>query len=473
MRRRPTFALGLALGLLLGLGPAPRAARAQEVTLLTLEGGLGVPVITEQRDRFGPGPRIGAGVLRGITPWLLLGGGLDLTVLSDGQDVAVMGAEEPGAASITALTGRARVRPWTGFGDAAARGLGPFVELGAGGAITGGNVRPVVTGGMGWGFALGRFDLSPVLRWETVFETAQSLESSHAHVLSLNVQLGLFDARSSEPEPEDPVAQDRDEDGLVDDVDACPDVPEDHDGFEDADGCPDLDDDGDGIADADDGCPREPEDFDGFEDEDGCPEADNDGDGILDADDHCPLEPERVNGIDDGDGCPDHGLVELVDDHIILEERVLFGFSSAHLKADADPVVAAVVELIRQHPEWGSIRVEGHACELGPHAVNQRISEERAEAVRSALVAAGVAEDRVVAIGLGETRPRGWGESEDIHELNRRVEIFVQTRAEVNHVVSPARFGGMSVEVRPVGGPEGAAGPSDAAPLGTDDGESE
>ncbi|MEM1415708.1 MAG: OmpA family protein [Myxococcota bacterium] len=457
MFRRHVLAGGF--GLVLAFAVFPRLAAAQEVTLLTFEGGLGVPVATVQRSRFGPGPRLGVGVLRAVSPWLLVGGGLDLTVLSNGEDVGIEGAEEPGAASITSLTGRARVRPFTGFGDVAARGLGPFVELGAGGAITGGNVRPTVLGGVGWGIALGRFDLTPVLRWETIFETAQSLEESHAHVLSLNVQLALFDGRTPptaveapEPEPEPEPPSDRDDDGLLDDVDACPDVPEDADGFEDEDGCPDLDDDADGIADGDDACPREPEDHDEFEDEDGCPEPDNDGDGILDGDDHCPLESERVNGIDDEDGCPDHGLVELVDDHIILEERVLFALGSAQLKADADPVVEAVFELIRQHPEWGSIRVEGHACELGPHAVNQRISERRANAVRAALVAAGVAEDRVTAVGLGETRPRGWGESEDIHELNRRVEIFVQTRAEVSHVVSPARFGGMSVEIRTVGG---------------------
>jgi hypothetical protein len=45
----------------------------------------------------------------------------------------------------------------------------------------------------------------------------------------------------------------------------------------------DLDADADGYNDADDACPEDPEDFDGFDDEDGCPDRDNDGDGILDA----------------------------------------------------------------------------------------------------------------------------------------------------------------------------------------------
>ena len=86
----------------------------------------------------------------------------------------------------------------------------------------------------------------------------------------------------------EPNIGDRDGDGLKDDVDKCPDDPEDFDDFEDEDGCPEPDNDRDGILDVDDQCPNDPEDKDGFEDEDGCPEGnefDRDGDGILDKDD--------------------------------------------------------------------------------------------------------------------------------------------------------------------------------------------
>ena len=140
----------------------------------------------------------------------------------------------------------------------------------------------------------------------------------------------------------EPSVGDRDGDGIPDDKDACPDDPEDFDGFEDSDGCPDPDNDGDGIPDVDDRCPNvpedfdgdedhdgcpegdkkkdrdgdgipddldkcpdEPEDFDGFQDEDGCPDPDNDGDGILDVDDACPDQPEDFDGFEDEDGCPD------------------------------------------------------------------------------------------------------------------------------------------------------------------------
>jgi OmpA-OmpF porin, OOP family len=106
----------------------------------------------------------------------------------------------------------------------------------------------------------------------------------------------------------EPNLGDRDGDGLKDDVDRCPDDPEDRDGFDDEDGCPDNDNDRDGILDMDDRCPLVPEDRDGFQDEDGCPEGnanDRDNDGILDNLDKCPDEPEDFDNFQDQDGCPD------------------------------------------------------------------------------------------------------------------------------------------------------------------------
>ena len=101
---------------------------------------------------------------------------------------------------------------------------------------------------------------------------------------------------------------DNDRDGILDDDDECPLVPEDRDGDADEDGCPEGnegDRDGDGILDDVDECPDDPEDRDGFEDEDGCPDPDNDNDGILDADDLCPDDPEDMDDFQDEDGCPD------------------------------------------------------------------------------------------------------------------------------------------------------------------------
>lgn len=101
-----------------------------------------------------------------------------------------------------------------------------------------------------------------------------------------------------------PRAHDKDGDGIPDDIDQCPELPEDHDGFEDADGCPDGDNDGDGIPDNVDKCPNTKEDIDGYQDEDGCPDLDNDQDKIPDTEDACPNESGSPNPDPKKNGCP-------------------------------------------------------------------------------------------------------------------------------------------------------------------------
>ena len=135
--------------------------------------------------------------------------------------------------------------------------------------------------------------------------------------LSLGAGRGLLPAQENGANPDfrafigivfEPNIGDRDGDGIKDDVDKCPDDPEDFDNFEDEDGCPEPDNDRDGILDEDDKCPNIPEDKDGFQDEDGCPEGnknDRDGDGILDDVDKCPDDPEDFDQFQDEDGCPD------------------------------------------------------------------------------------------------------------------------------------------------------------------------
>ena len=103
-----------------------------------------------------------------------------------------------------------------------------------------------------------------------------------------------------------PRSHDQDGDKILDEVDQCPDLAEDRDGFQDEDGCPDLDNDGDEIPDAQDKCPTVAEDKDGFEDADGCPEKDNDQDRIPDVEDGCPNEAGTPNPDAKKNGCPVH-----------------------------------------------------------------------------------------------------------------------------------------------------------------------
>jgi OmpA-OmpF porin, OOP family len=102
-----------------------------------------------------------------------------------------------------------------------------------------------------------------------------------------------------------PRVHDQDGDGVPDEVDQCPELAEDKDGFEDSDGCPDFDNDDDGVPDDTDRCPTEKEDSDEFEDDDGCLDPDNDHDGILDGQDACPNEAGAASKDPKQNGCPE------------------------------------------------------------------------------------------------------------------------------------------------------------------------
>jgi len=146
------------------------------------------------------------------------------------------------------------------------------------------------------------------------------------------------------PTARDGAPGDRDGDGLNDDVDECPDEPEDVDTWQDEDGCPDPDNDSDAILDVDDECPLEPENVNEHEDEDGCPDeappVDSDGDGLLDDVDECPNDPEDADGFEDEDGCPDpdndEDTILDVDDECPLEPEDRDGFEDDNGCPDPD-----------------------------------------------------------------------------------------------------------------------------------------
>lgn len=218
---------------------------------------------------------------------------------------------------------------------------------------------------------------------------------------------------------------DNDNDGVLDTQDRCPLDAEDKEGFEDEDGCPDPDNDKDGVLDAEDRCPIDAEDKDGFEDADGCPDLDNDKDGIPDLQDTCPLKPETVNGVDDEDGCPDEARVKVTATKLEILDRVYFGFNSDQIEARSFPVLDQVAGALVSHPKITKIRVEGHTDSKGSKRLNKRLSQRRADAVSAYLIKKGVATERLEAKGYGSARPLKKPGTKGAADQNRRVEFII------------------------------------------------
>jgi outer membrane protein OmpA-like peptidoglycan-associated protein len=216
---------------------------------------------------------------------------------------------------------------------------------------------------------------------------------------------------------------DNDGDGILDLKDQAPNQAEDIDGFEDEDGIPDLDNDGDGIPDLTDQAPNQAEDIDGFMDEDGIPDPDNDNDGILDTVDQCPDAPETVNGFQDEDGCPDKKPEIIIEKEApIILEGVTFETGSASLTPEAKAVLDKVIQTLVDYPEM-VLEVNGYTDSSGSRSSNIRLSQQRADAVKAFFVSKGIDTDRIIAKGYGPDKPVAPNETPEGRAKNRRIEF--------------------------------------------------
>lgn len=102
-----------------------------------------------------------------------------------------------------------------------------------------------------------------------------------------------------------------------------------------------------------------------------------------------------------------------------------FAFDSADLRPQSEPLLAELFRGLQADPS-ATVTIEGHTSSEGSTAYNQSLSERRAAAVRADLVRRGLADARLRAVGVGETRPIAPNDDESGRALNRRVEIHCQ-----------------------------------------------
>lgn len=200
---------------------------------------------------------------------------------------------------------------------------------------------------------------------------------------------------------------------------------------------PPPDKDEDGFADKDDKCPDRPEDMDNFEDSDGCPEIDNDNDRVLDIADKCPTENENLNGYADDDGCIDAVPAD-VESLRGTVEGLIYGEGETGVRDSAQKSIANIAKIMTAQPSIKVVLV-GHTDDREAKAfvtppeegqpapdvdtIATDLARARAEAVRQALVAAGIPAGRMVVDGLGAEEPVADNNSAKGRLANRRVEI--------------------------------------------------
>jgi OOP family OmpA-OmpF porin len=99
-----------------------------------------------------------------------------------------------------------------------------------------------------------------------------------------------------------------------------------------------------------------------------------------------------------------------------------FDTGKATIRPESKPVVDEIITLLKDNPAL-KVSVEGHTDTVGEAKSNKILSEKRAQAVRDAIVAAGVDTGRLSAVGWGQEKPVADNATEEGRARNRRVEL--------------------------------------------------
>lgn len=99
-----------------------------------------------------------------------------------------------------------------------------------------------------------------------------------------------------------------------------------------------------------------------------------------------------------------------------------FDTDATAIRADSQPVVGEIVKLLKANPTL-KLEVQGHTDNAGTPAHNQTLSDGRARSVVAAIIAQGIAADRLTPKGYGQTKPIADNATDDGKAKNRRVEL--------------------------------------------------
>ena len=103
---------------------------------------------------------------------------------------------------------------------------------------------------------------------------------------------------------------------------------------------------------------------------------------------------------------------------------ILFDFNKYEIKPESEHLIDEIVDAMMSRPRL-RLEIQGHTDNVGTIEYNQRLSENRANAVYAALIERGVDVGRLRYIGFGMSRPIATNDTEDNRAKNRRTNFVV------------------------------------------------
>ena len=132
-----------------------------------------------------------------------------------------------------------------------------------------------------------------------------------------------------------------------------------------------------------------------------------------------------------------NGCIVSTPDNMTLYEQVVskgkfttrdinFDVAKSTIKPESFTTINRIATFMKEHPGI-SFRIDGHTDSDGSDAFNQKLSEDRSKAIRSALIKFGIHESRLESKGWGESKPIATNATKEGKALNRRVEFIALT----------------------------------------------
>lgn len=120
----------------------------------------------------------------------------------------------------------------------------------------------------------------------------------------------------------------------------------------------------------------------------------------------------------------DLSMVPLVKGNTATINNLFFDLGKATLKPESEPELKRILQVMKENVAL-VIEISGHTDNTGSDEINNKLSLERANAVKENLLKGGINQSRIRTKGYGKSKPKADNATEEGRQINRRVEIEI------------------------------------------------